>query len=476
MNLGKGEGGPRDGASGGLSRRDTGRTSGEARRAADRPAVLLINALGTGGAERAVAAVAAELRRRGRDLRVLCLERAPSGAAIEVDPPAVLLSKQDSGDSAALKLLALPLLAKALADYVRRENVGTVMSHLFRANFVNVLAAGQSFSARTGAGGEAGPRAAGSAADAAAGRAVGQSTAGSADAAADAAAGRAVGQSAAGHRAILVNHTRVSRLASEGLSGRLTAALTKRLYPRAELVASVSRGSADEVADFVGLPNERSIVLHNPVDTAAAAAAVSRCAPRSVIVAVGRLVALKRFGDLIAAFARLAPDYPDLELHLVGEGPDRLRLQASAANSGLAERIRFLGRLADPFPALAGARAFVSSSEVEGFGIAIVEALAVGLPVVASDCAFGPREILDPAGGGAPRLGPGEGYESGEYGLLYPMGSVEALEAGLRRVLDDGDLARALAARGPERAADFGLERAADAYEALLYPPAERGA
>jgi glycosyltransferase involved in cell wall biosynthesis len=403
--------------------------------------------MGTGGAERAVAAVAARLRERGRDLRVLCLERAAPGSAIELDPPAIELSSLGSGGSAALKLAALPFLARALADYVRRENVGTVMSHLFRANFVNVLAAGPRFAARSGAG-----------------------------KAADAAAQRTAGQRTAGHRAILVNHTRVSRLASEGLSGRVTSALTKRLYPRAELVASVSRGSADEVADFVGLPAGRSSALYNPVDTAAAAEAIARSTPRAAIVAVGRLVALKRFGDLIATFARLAPDYPELELHLVGEGPERSKLESLAASSGAAPRIRFLGRLADPFQALAGARAFVSSSEVEGFGIAIVEALAVGLPVVASDCAFGPREILDPRGGGAPRLRLDEGFEAGEFGLLYPVGSVDALESALRRVLDDKAFARELAARGPERAADFGLDRAADAYEALLYPSEERGA
>jgi len=418
-----------------------------------RPAVLLINAMGTGGAERAVAAVAAALRARGRDLRVLCLERAAPGSAIELDPPAVSLSKLDSGGGAALKLAALPFLARALADYVRRENVGTVMSHLFRANFVNVLAAGGGGSARGGQ---------------------------------EAHGGREARRGASGgvaHRTILVNHTRVSRLAEEGLSGRFTAALTKRLYPRAGLLASVSRGSAEELADFVGLPHERSIVLYNPVDIAAAAAAavdavaaVAGRSPRPAIVAVGRLVALKRFGDLIEAFSSLAPDYPGLELHIVGEGPDRPRLQALAEGSGAAERIRFLGRLADPFPALAGARAFVSSSEVEGFGIAIVEALAVGLPVVASDCAYGPREILDPRGGGAPRLRRDEGFEAGEFGLLYPVGSVEALKAALRRVLDDDALAGALAAGGRARAADFGLERAAEAYEALLFPSEERGA
>ena len=397
------------------------------------PSVLLVNSMGTGGAERAVAAVAACLRGRGRDLRVLCLERAAPGSAIELDPPAVELSSLGSGGSAALKLAALPFLARTLAAYMLREGAGTVMSHLFRANFVNVMARDLGGFAHRAA------------------------------------------QSAT-YRAILVNHTRVSRLAGEGLSGRVNAALTRRLYPRADLVASVSRASAAECAAFVRIPEARSIVLYNPVDCAAAVAAAAQSRPRPAVVALGRLVALKRFGDLVEAFARLAPDYPELELDIVGEGPERSRLEAQAAASGAAGRIRFPGRVADPFPALAGARVFVSASEVEGFGIAIVEALAAGLPVVASDCAYGPREILAPRSDPTRLLERAQGYEAADYGLLYPVGSVESLEAALRRVLDDASLASALAAGGPSRAADFDIERAADAYEALLYPSAGGGA
>ena len=271
------------------------------------PAVLLVNSMGTGGAERAVAAVAACLRGRGRDLRVLCLERAAPGSAIELDPPAVELSSLGSGGSAALKLAALPFLARTLAAYVLREGAGTVMSHLFRANFVNVMARDLGGVAHRAA------------------------------------------QSAT-YRAILVNHTRVSRLAGEGLSGRVNAALTRRLYPRADLVASVSRASAAECAAFVRIPEARSIVLYNPVDCAAAVAAVAAAAqsrprrrravaaaaqsrPRPAVVALGRLVALKRFGDLVEAFARLAPDYPELELDIVGEGPGAL--EAGGPGRGL---------------------------------------------------------------------------------------------------------------------------------------------
>lgn len=241
-------------------------------------------------------------------------------------------------------------------------------------------------------------------------------------------------------------------------------------------MASVSRASAAECAAFVRIPEARSIVLYNPVDCAAAVAAAAQSRPRPAVVALGRLVALKRFGDLVEAFARLAPDYPELELDIVGEGPERSRLEAQAAASGAAGRIRFPGRVADPFPALAGARVFVSASEVEGFGIAIVEALAAGLPVVASDCAYGPREILAPRSDPTRLLERAQGYEAADYGLLYPVGSVESLEAALRRVLDDASLASALAAGGPSRAADFDIERAADAYEALLYPSAGGGA
>ena len=384
-----------------------------------RPAVLLINSMGTGGAERAVAHAALRLSACGRHVRVLCLERA---AAKETSHPALeveYLSGMTTSAGPLRKLAALPILAFRLAVYLSRQQVSVVMSHLFRANFVNVLS-------KTLAG--------------------------------------------ARHTAILVNHTRISRLAREGIQGRINAMLCRALYPKADLVASVSSGAAAECAELLGLSTGRSITLYDPIDVEGARSNPSVHGASCTVVCTGRLVSLKRFGEVVDAFGRTAPDFPGLRLRIVGDGPQRARLESKAAASGVAERITFLGRVDDPLSAMAGCTVFVSASETEGFGMAIVEALALGIPVVAADCAFGPREILAPGTDPMRLLGSGAEMEIAAFGILFPVGAVAQMEKGLRRVLSDSALKAELARKGPHRAADFSTDRAIAAYERLLYP------
>jgi len=376
------------------------------------PAVLLINSLGTGGAERAVMAAAAELRKRHRDVRILCLERSPAESPV----PFVLLSGMRADAGGFRKLATLPVLAIRLSRYVGQENVHVVMSHLFRANFVNVLA-------------------------------------------------KLLARSR--HKAIVVNHTRVSRLSSEGLQGRINWVLCRWLYPRADLVASVSAGGASEAARLLGLRGDKCVTLHDPIDVAAASSGAARAV--DAVVCVGRLVALKRFQDVIIAFARVAMDHPGLQLRIVGDGPEREVLRRLSEKLEVAERVTFFGMIPDPARVVAGCTCFISSSETEGFGMAIVEALAAGVPVIASDCAYGPREILSPASDSSRLLDPDADIETAPFGVLFPVGSVSALEKALRRVLDDGCLRADLSHRGRGRAADFSVDRSVAEYERLLF-------
>jgi glycosyltransferase involved in cell wall biosynthesis len=381
-------------------------------------AVLLINSLGTGGAERAVALAVAELRARGRDVRILCLERAPV-SELTVAAEVEYLSGMTTSAGPLFKLAALPVLAFRLASHLSRHRTDVVMSHLFRANFVNVLS-------------------------------------------------RTMARSR--HRAVVVNHTSLGRLARGGTQGWINWILSRMLYPKADSVASVSAGAAAECRRLLDLPAGRSIILHDSIDTSAGRRAVQDSKPKEAIVGVGRLVGLKRYEDLIDAFARIAPDFPRLELRLIGDGPQRLALQHRAGASGVHDRISFLGRVDDPFTAMAGCTAFVSTSDTEGFGMAIVEALALGIPVVASDCAYGPREILAPSTDPMCLLKRDADMEIAQYGILYPVGSIDGLAKALRTLLGNRELRDRLAKSGCARAADFSVERSAAAYERLLFP------
>ena len=173
-----------------------------------------------------------------------------------------------------------------------------------------------------------------------------------------------------------------------------------------------------------------------------------------LIVSVGRLSPEKDQRTLIRALALLPAARP-WRLAIVGDGPERLALEALARSHGLADRIVFTGQVADPFAWMMRARLAVCASVYEGLCNAIIEALACGTPVVSTDCPYGPCEIL----------------QGGRYGTLTPIGDARAMataiEAALVEVPDRG----ALTARGlhytATRAADRFLEIVAD----LQLPP-----
>jgi len=365
---------------------------------------ILVNSLGLGGAEQVVATLAPAFARRGRKVNVLCLERDSVHALGSV--PVDYLS--DPGAGGPLKALELIGQARRLKAYVARHGAGLVQSHIYRANYVNVLA-------------------------------------------------RLLGSR---HRVQLVNHGMPGQFARTHLKGRVNRWLVRALYPRADQVVCPSQGMLEEFVGL-GLPRNLLACIPNPVDLAKLRRDAQRLAGRTrpgrdYLVALGRMVPLKRMTDIVEAFATLAPDHPGLDLVLAGEGPERGRIETTIRKAGLQDRVGVLGRLDNPFPLLAGARALVSASESEGFSLVLVYALALGVPVVATDCSAGPREILAPGQGAA------------DYGLLVPVANPPALADALRAVLDDAALAHRLREAGPQRAADFDLERIVPQYLAAM--------
>lgn len=231
-----------------------------------------------------------------------------------------------------------------------------------------------------------------------------------------------------GHRFRLVtvihNHLS-SQLARHPGSVRLRRAVAS-LRDCDRLVA-VSRAVAADAAQLIGQPPGRIAVAYPALDierieVLAAEATHSpglETRPANYIVAVGRLEAEKDFPTLLEAFARLDTPAEPLELVLLGEGREQDRLTAQAERLGCETRVHLAGFAANPYPWMAGARLLVLSSLQEAFGIVLAEALALGVPVVATDCPSGPREILD----------------GGRYGRLVPPGDVPALAEAIAETL-----------------------------------------
>ncbi len=173
-------------------------------------------------------------------------------------------------------------------------------------------------------------------------------------------------------------------------------------YPRLDALVAVSEGVAADVSAITGLPADRVAVVRNPVITPElerlAAAGPAQREPAGgrdtpVVLGMGRLTRQKDFPTLLRAFARVRAGRP-CRLVILGEGRDRGELSGLARSLGVEGDVALPGFLANPYPDLAAADVFVLSSAWEGSPNALTEAMALGTPVVATDCPSGPREIL----------------------------------------------------------------------------------
>jgi glycosyltransferase involved in cell wall biosynthesis len=161
----------------------------------------------------------------------------------------------------------------------------------------------------------------------------------------------------------------------------------------------------------------------------------------TLVVAAGRLNLQKGFDLLVPAFAAATRDRPDWRLHIYGSGPERARLEQQIDELGAGDRITLMGRSDRLVDAMAEASVFALSSRWEGFPMVLLEAIAIGLPVVSFDCPTGPRDIV------------GDGHG----GVLVPAEDVDGLAAALGALIGDPARRRALAEASRRRAADFEL-------------------
>lgn len=204
--------------------------------------------------------------------------------------------------------------------------------------------------------------------------------------------------------------------AGRSVRKRAFLALLGLAYRRTHRVIAVSHGIKQGLIERAGVPEDRITVIYNPVIGSDLA---SRTRPRPedlpsddtpVIVGMGRLSEQKNFELLLSAFADVRAARR-ARLVILGEGPLRDRLTESVRRHGLADDVDMPGFVANPYDYLAHADLFALSSDWEGLPTVLIEALALGTPVVATDCPTGPREILD----------------HGAFGRLVPVGDRGAL-------------------------------------------------
>lgn len=164
---------------------------------------------------------------------------------------------------------------------------------------------------------------------------------------------------------------------------------------KARLLIALTEGDAECWRPYVN----KVCVIPNPLtcypDSLPSHSSSSASRSLKRIICVGRLTAQKRFDRLIDAFARISNKYPDWYMDFFGEGEDRQLLQQQIERCGLAERVHLQRPTSDIYAEYQRSQFFVLSSDYEGFGLVIIEAMACGIPVVSTDCPYGPSEIVD---------------------------------------------------------------------------------
>ncbi len=172
---------------------------------------------------------------------------------------------------------------------------------------------------------------------------------------------------------------------------------------------------------------EGSVVIPNPVKNDLPSADIEH--PKNVVVAAARLMPQKNYPMLLKAFQLFWNDHPDYELHIYGDGEQREGLLALAEELGISSRVVFQGNVLDLHERIKHAKMFVLSSDYEGISNSLLEALAMGLPCVSTDCPCGGSRML---------------IEDGVSSLLTPVGDEVAFYQAMKKIAEDDKLALTL--------------------------------
>ncbi|MDZ7629520.1 MAG: glycosyltransferase family 4 protein [Parvularculaceae bacterium] len=352
--------------------------------------LFVLSGLGAGGAERVVTALCNRWRRGGVDVAIATFENAGATPYYPLEDGLTVhrLGVPTAPDSLLSAIRQTWLRVRALSALIRKERPSVVVSFLTKINIVSLLAAPADVP-------------------------------------------------------VIVSERNNPKQQRFNILWRAARAMT---FSKAYAFVAMTQGVIDAYPAY-RRPNSK--LIPNPVIIPET---IVRRSDGRMLAAVGRLTRQKRFDVLLEAFARIATDFPDWRLIIWGEGEERAALERQRDHLGLTDRVSFPGLSQSPGAWLETADMFVLSSDFEGWGNVIVEAMAAGLPVISTDCDFGPREII----------------EHEVSGFLVKHGDASALAAGLTQILRDDLLRARLGAAAKVRAETFALPGVARSWETLF--------
>lgn len=239
---------------------------------------------------------------------------------------------------------------------------------------------------------------------------------------------------------------------------KIMGLLIRKFYNKADSIIAVSKHVCNDLVENFKIDKSRIHIIHNPIDLKKIDSLSNEDVSEKlftkdvpIILSVGRLSKEKGFEYLLKAFSLLRGKN-NARLVILGEGKEEANLKELSINLGIDKKVFFLGFKDNPYKYMKRSTIFVLPSLYESFGLVMIEAMACGIPVIATKSYKGFEDII----------------EHERTGLLVNVGDEQAIAESMLRLLNDEKLRRSLSEEAKERVAKFSIEKITNQYKAVL--------